>query len=615
MPPAHLPGFKRYHYHKPDKGKPLCFITAVLEYEKEVFLLKKLLAAALAKEPADLLLKGGRIANLYTMEYECKDVAIKDGIIVGVGEGYQAKETVDCAGCVIAPSFIEGHMHVESTYMVPRNLAAAIAPHGTGTVMADPHEIANTCGMDGIRFMYRESEGLPLDIYYGAPSCVPASEMESPFKPLDAGDVKALFDEGICTHLGEMMNFPGVIMGDDGTWAKLDAAKGRVITGHAPGVTGKELAAYMLGGITSDHECSSSDGAMEKLRRGMYVMIRQGATARNLESLIGLVKNAPQLSARCMLVSDDTTPEFIHSRGHLDGCVREAIECGVAPLAALRMVTLTPAEYFRLNDRGAIAPGKTADIVLLDSVEKCSVIKVWKRGRLAAENGNILKKPVPAIISELPGYKGTVRTPLPDEIKVPLPRAGAKLNAIDVIEHQIITKTLVLEPEVKDGMAVPCKVRDIAKMVVVEKNQGTGRVAIGFLKGFGLERGAIASSIAHDAHNFSCAGMDDESICTALAAIAKTGGGLAVALGDKILAHLELPVGGLMSPLPLEYLIEGISAPMEAVKKLGCRDNEAFMHLAFLSLSVIPELKLTDNGYFDISTYRAFPLWADDIQA
>ena len=574
--------------------------------------MRKLLKAARKEEPADLLLKGGTVANLYTMEYEKADVAIKDGVIVGVGEGYEAHEIVDCAGKIIAPGFIDGHMHVESTFMVPRSLAAVIVPLGTTTIMPDPHEIANTCGIEGVRFMHSESLGLPIDMFFGAPSCVPASHFETPKEPLFAKEIKKIFDEELCTHLGEVMNFPGVILGDLDVWAKLDTARGRIITGHAPGVTGGWLAAYLLGGITSDHECDNAAEALEKMRRGMWVMIRQGATARNLASLAPLVRDKKLPASRSMAVSDDISPDFIAARGHMDGCVRELIAEGVLPLEALRLVTLSPAEYFRLYDRGAVAPGKTADLVLLGSVEKCDVQKVWKRGKPVAEDGKLLAPITPSIKGVMPGSAVTAPMPSVRALQVKCPdnsKTGVKINVIGAIRDQVATKKLVIEATVKDGFAVADSGSDLAKIAVVEKNQGTGRTAVGFIQGYGLGRGAIASSIAHDAHNFVCVGMDDLSMVTALNKLKEIGGGIALALDRDILATLELPAGGLMSPLQFDELRVEIAKLREALKELRADNPDALMQLSFMSLSVIPELKLTDKGYFDISGGGEQPLF------
>ncbi|MDO5563047.1 MAG: adenine deaminase [Synergistaceae bacterium] len=572
--------------------------------------MKELIDAAMKRTPCDLLFKGGRVPNLFTMEYEEIDVAVKNGVIVGMGSGYEATEIIECAGKALVPGFIEGHMHVESTNMVPRNLAAVLSPLGTTTVMPDPHEIANTCGMEGVRFMERESRDLPIDFYYGAPSCVPATSYETPREPLDAKDIKTLLDEGTCAHLGEMMNFPGVINCDENTLAKLEASKGKVITGHAPGVIGEELSAYIIAGPSSDHECFMAEGALEKLRRGMYVMIRQGFTARNLSTLAPLVKDNPYVCTRCMAVSDDLAPEFIAERGHLNGCMKELMAEGIRPLAALRMVTLTPAEYFGLGDRGAIAPGRIADIVMLDSVEECNVLKVWKRGKLVAENGSLVEPITPPVISKkLPGVGVMPKMPSPDDLKVKAPAGDAMMNVIGTVSEQVLTRTLTMEPTVSEGYVVADAARGIAKMAVVEKNQGTGRTAIGFIKGFGLVKGAIASSVAHDAHNFSCVGMDDVSMSTAFAALAKIGGGLVVALGDEVLAEVEYPVGGLMSVRPIDEILKESEKLKAAREELGCTNGSAFMQLAFMSLSVIPELKLTDQGYFDILNGGPKPLF------
>lgn len=570
---------------------------------------KKLLPAARQEEKCDTLFKNAKIANLYTMEYEEADIAVKDGIIIGVGEGYEGRETIECAKKIIAPGFIEGHIHVESTFMLPKNLAAAVAPLGTTTMMPDPHEIANTCGAAGVRFMERESRGLPIDFYYGAPSCVPASAHETPFEPIEADEIKELLTDGSCTHLGEMMNFPGVFLGDCGVWAKLDAASDVVITGHAPTLSGPLLCSYLLGGVTSDHECASKEEALEKLRRGLYLMIREGATARNLKALAPILADAPYLANRCLAVSDDISPDFIRERGHLNGCLKELIECGVPPLAALRTITLTPAEYFRLHDRGAVAPGKIADLVMMPNLESGRVEKVWKNGCLVAESGKMTASLDAKIPAELPGNRKQIKTPHAEELRVKIPDDASKINIIETVPGQVFTKTAVAAPRNENGFACADAANDTAKMTVVEKNRGTGKFSTGFIKGLGLKRGAIASSVAHDAHNYTCAGMDDVSMAAALAELARIKGGVVIADGEKILAELELPVGGLISLLDAEALC-GKTAELAAAREaLGCRNPHVMMQLSFMSLTVIPELKLTDQGYYDISAGGKKPLF------
>ncbi|MDO4987620.1 MAG: adenine deaminase [Synergistes sp.] len=572
--------------------------------------LKPLLKYALGREKCDTLFTNATFANLCTMELETADIAVKDGVIIGIGEGYEAGEIIDCTGTLLVPGFIEGHTHIESTYMTPRNAAAAMVAYGTTTAMPDPHEIANTCGVEGVRFMKRESENLPVDFYYGAPSCVPASPFETPFQEIRADEIKKLFEDGTCSHLGEMMNFPGVCFGDDDTWDKLNVSRDKVITGHSPRVVGKELCAYLLGGVTSDHERETKEEAFEAIRRGMFLMIRQCATGRNLKTLAPLLIEHPWIAARCITVSDDLFPEFMRERGELDGCLRELIEVGVSPFTALRTITLSPAEYFRLYDRGIIAPCKIADIVMLDNFRNCKVLKVWKRGKLVAENGAAVEKITRSIFSELPGFMGKdVKTPTSEELRIVAPDKSAKINVIGMTNGQIITKTLCVEPNIKEGLVCADVRRDIAKMVVVEKNRGTGKFSVGFIKGFGLKRGAFALSVAHDAHNFTCVGIDDESMAAALAELARMHGGIVVADGEKILASLELPVGGLMSLLPIDELCKKFSELRAAYGSLGCENGFAFMQLSFMSLSVIPELKLTDKGYVDISDGGIKPLF------
>jgi adenine deaminase len=562
--------------------------------------MKNLLSAARGDKPCDLVIKGGRVANVLSLEYETADIAVKDGLIVGVGAGYEGGETIDAAGCVLMPGMIDGHLHIESTMLPPAAFASAVVPLGTTTVMPDPHEIANACGVEGIEFMRRESLRAPLDAFYAAPSCVPASEFETPYREIGAMRLLECCDRGLCTHLGEMMNFPGVISGDGEVWAKITGSRGMVRTAHAPNVTGRDLCAYLLSGCDGDHESNSAGEALEKLRRGMWVMMREGATEHNLEDLLPLILEDESRFARCMAVSDDLTASVILSSGHMDRKVRLMIERGVRPLIAAAMVTINPADYFRLHDRGAIAPGRIADIVMVTSLEECRAVKVWKRGNLVASNGNALFEAPPPSVPDLPPTRRL--DVVPGEMSFKVPSEPGNIRVIEAISGSVLTRSLSLASTTRDGFVVSDTERDILKLAVTEKNRGTGRTAVGFVKGFGLKRGAIGSSVAHDAHNYVVMGADDKSIATAIKFLAENNGGLVASLGGEVISSVPLPIGGLMSIMSPRELSDALSRITQAAERdLGASISQPFMAMSFLSLSVIPELKLTDQGYVNIS--------------
>ncbi len=568
------------------------------------------LAVARGDEPADLVLRGARVANVFTLEYERADVALFSGRIAGVGCGYEGRSELDLSGLVLTPGFLDGHCHIESTMLSPAGFSELTAVRGTSAVAADPHEIANTCGMAGIEYMWRESLDCPVDMLFTAPSCVPASSFETPLEPLDAGAIAEMFDRCLCDSLGEVMNYPGVINGDAALWAKLYATGARPRSGHAPGLSGKELCAYLLSGCDSDHESFTIEEGREKLRRGMWLMIREGATEKNLAELAPLVKEDPARSSRCMMVSDDLTARYLRDSGHMDEKMRLAINLGIPPLVALRMITLSPAEYFGWRDRGAIAPGRLADLVAVDSLEKCNVLKVWKKGRLVAEEGKLAAGPVPRVAPPSVGV-GKVSVPCEDSFRIKAPH-GARMRVVGVRRGQVITDHLLVEPTVRDGLAVADPSRDLAWLAVLEKNQGTGRLAVGFVSGLGLKEGAICSSVAHDAHNFVAAGVDPTSLRTAFAFLIERGGGIAAVKGDSVLASLDLPVGGLMNQLPADRVIDGFERVELAASELGADLEHPFMAMSFLSLSVIPELKLTDHGYVDLGRGGLLPLFVDE---
>jgi adenine deaminase len=561
--------------------------------------MRELLAAARGDLPCDLVIRGGRVANVLSLEYEDADVGIKDGMIVGVGRGYRGLEEMDASGMVVAPGFIDGHIHIESTLLTPGHLAELVAPLGTTTIFPDPHEIANTCGASGVEFLWRDSLASPVDMFFGAPSCVPASPFETPREEIGAAETAAFTRRGWCGHLGEMMDFPGVIAGGDGPWGKIAAAEGLVKTGHAPGVSGRELCAYLMSGCDSDHECGGPEEALEKLRRGAWVMMREGAAERNLKQLAKIIADDEARYARCMAVSDDLTVEFVLSSGHQDNKIRVMIDAGIRPLVALAMVTINPADYFRRFDRGAIAPGRIADIVLLDSLESCRAKRVWKNGRLAASDGAPVFTTPPPDASMLPlmANKQQILRSLTSESLRIAATPGKKIRVIEASPGVVLTGERLETPRELGGFLEADPERDVMKAAVVEKNRGTGRVALGFVTGFGLKRGALASSVAHDAHNFIAIGADDESILSALRVLAENGGGLAVAEGSEVKAFLPLPIGGLMSPMsPADVAAESRNLDAAATG-LGTSMPHPFSAMSFMSLSVIPELKLTDQGY------------------
>lgn len=569
---------------------------------------RECLAFARGDVPAELVIRNARVANVFSLEYEEADVAVARGIIVGVGSGYQGVENVDAAGKVLIPGMIDGHLHVESTMLTPRRFAEAAGSLGTAAVMADPHEIANVWGVDGILAMQANAEGLPLDFLWGASSGVPASSFETCREELDASALQLLFDAEICQHLGEMMNYPAVIAGAADVWGKIAAAGKHPLTAHSPRVSGHDLCAYLLSGCQADHESTSYEEALEKLRRGGWVMLRAGAAANDLPALVRLVRENPSRSSRCMVVSDDLTPTAIKEQGHMDAKIRAMCTLGVDPLIALRMVTLTPAEYFGLERRGGLAPGWVADMALVDSLESCRVSRVWKSGRLVAQDGKLQavsgnQFSCPPNLAEVPA--------IPTASRIQVVSEGQWIRVIGWRNGSLLTESLQREAHVEGGLVVADPDRDIAKLVVQERNRGTGRLAVGFVQGLGLRRGALGASVAHDAHPFIVAGADDASILRAMEWLREKGGGLVACDGDRILAALPLPVAGLMSEEPLAAVAAALQKVDAAAATLGIVGAHPCMALSFLSLSVIPELKLTDQGYVDLGRGGRQSLFAD----
>ncbi|MHC1789090.1 adenine deaminase [Solidesulfovibrio sp.] len=568
--------------------------------------LKRRLAVARGEMPADLVIKNARLVNVLSGEIHDADVAVADGVFVGFAAG-EAADTIDAAGRYLCPGFIDGHIHIESTLLSPPVFARAVAPHGTCAVVTDPHEIANVLGLPGIEYMLACSHDLPVTCYFMMPSCVPATDMATSGARLGAMDVAAMLARHPDRILGlaEVMNFPGVVAGDDMMLRKLIAARGRVIDGHAPGLTGRALDAYVTAGPGSDHECTELDEAREKLRRGLHVMIRQGSTEKNLESLIGLVTadNAGQFS----LVSDDKDPTDLSREGHLNALVRQAVAQGLPPLRAVAMASINPARYFGLRRRGAVAPGYRADAVLVEDLESFAIAEVVLAGRrLGAWEFADRSCLTPPRAMRVGGEM--------TEARLAVPAASSRLRVIGIVPGQIVTEALILEPSVRDGLAVADPARDLAKLAVIERHKGTGNLGLGFVRGLGLKAGAIAGSVAHDAHNIIVAGMNDADMALAARTLMVSGGGFAVVRDGQVLAQVRLAVAGLMSDAPLEVVLSGLAALGAAYRELAGLPPEAeahpFMAMSFLSLEVIPSLKLTDKGLVDVTTFGPVSLFA-----
>ncbi|MGE5839078.1 MAG: adenine deaminase [Deltaproteobacteria bacterium] len=571
---------------------------------ESIELLKQRIKAARRQIPSDLVLRKGRVVNVFSGEILEGDVAVHRGVIIGVGEGYAGAEQVDVQGRFIAPGFIDGHMHIESTMLLPSRLSAALLVHGTTAVVSDPHEIANVMGLEGIRFMLRESESLPFDVFFMAPSCVPATSLETSGASLDHEALVSLIEEPRILGLAEVMNFPGVLEGDEEVLAKLQLFRGRVIDGHAPSLVGHDLQAYCSAGIHSDHETSDLREAEEKLRSGMMVMIREGTSAKNLEALLPLMNR--RNSRRFCLVTDDLHPADLLEKGHLDRVIRKAVRLGVDPLTALQMVTLNPAEYFRLRDRGAVAPGYRADLVVMEDLEDFAVAMVYKDGLRVSLDGKLSFFPE-EMKGDLPSWP--IRLPPLSAETFRIRRQGARARVIEVIPGQILTRERIEEVLSSDGWVISDTDRDVLKLVVLERHKGTGNLGCGLVRGFGLQKGALASSVGHDSHNIIAVGVEDADLAAAVEEVRRLGGGLVVAEGGKILAKVALEIAGLMSTKPLESLSAELKMLLRAAKSLGCTLPEPFMTLSFLSLPVIPELKLTDRGLVDVRKFAEVPFF------
>jgi adenine deaminase len=558
--------------------------------------LSRRLAVARGDEPADLVIRGGRVLSVFTREWLDTDVAVVDGHVAGLG-AYEGRETLDASGRYVVPGFIDAHMHLESSKLLVDELARLVLPFGTTAVVADPHEIANVLGTDGVHWLIDVCSDIPLDVYFMASSCVPASRFESPRRDLTPCDLDALLRRRRVIGLAEMMNFPGVISGADSELAKLHLA--RHVDGHAPGVLGRALNAYAAAGIGSDHEAYTAEEGRERLRAGMWLLIREATAARNLHALLPLLAEfGPSRIAFC---TDDREPEHIAADGHINGMVREAVAFGIPPEDALVCASLNPALWHGLHGLGAVAPGYRADLLLLPDLERFVPELVLKNGAPVEEFPR-------AVVPDWVRHTMRIGAFGPEMFRLPF--EGGEARVIGVIPGQIVTDSLVATPPTRAGEALPDAEQDLAKIAVVERHLGTGRVGLGLVRGFGLQRGAIASTVAHDAHNVVVVGMNDASMAAAVRRLANRGGGIVVVDGAEVLAELPLPVAGLLSDEPLEQVLDAAHALEAAARELGCTLEAPFQHLSFLALSVIPSLKLTDRGLVDVDRFELVELRA-----
>lgn len=561
-------------------------------------LLKKqrIIDVAAGREKADLVLKNATYVDVFSGELATEDIAVAEGLIVGLGS-YEGITEVDMTGRIVCPGFIDAHIHLESSLVSPAEFVRAVLPHGTTTVITDPHEITNVMGTDGIDYMLCATEDLPVDVRFMIPSCVPASPLDESGANLDYRDIDSFFEHPRVQGLAEMMNFPGIIAADGAAVSKIVASQAhhKKIDGHAPGLTGNNLNAYIAAGVYSDHECADLEDAMEKLRRGQFIMIREGTAARNLEALMPLIRS-PKLFDRCMFCTDDKHPSDLLEKGHIDYICRRAVAMGADPVQVVQVACLHAARYFLLNNRGAIAPGYLADFAIVEDLRDFHVVSVYKKGKLVYDGEKVEDFPLPEIPEHLEALaRDTFNLPQLQAKDFAEPRQKA---VIGMVPGQIVTTDCGYAQEVDVS-------KDILKMAVIERHHHTGHIGIGYLKGYGLQRGAVATSVAHDSHNIICVGVNDEDMALAANRIKENHGGIVVVDGGKVVAELPLEIAGLMSNRPLREVNDDLENAKAAATALGVHEGiDPFMTLSFMSLPVIPTLRLTTRGVVDVASQK-----------
>ncbi len=569
--------------------------------------LEGLIAVARGEEKADLVIKNANIINVFSGNIHTSNIAIYQNHIAGIGD-YKGKKEIDLKNKFIAPGFIDSHVHIESTMACVSQFAKGVVPKGTTSVVADPHEIANVLGEDGIQYMLDSAENQPMNVFYSLPSCVPATNMETSGANLDAGRLKKFIGNPKILALAEMMNYPGVIYNDQEVLNKIHLAHSynKPVDGHSPGVSGKGLAAYLSAEIMSDHECTSFEEAREKLESGMFIMIREGTGAKNLEAIFPLINE--RTYNRMMWCTDDRHPQDILDYGHIDYIIRKAVKMGLDPVMAIQMATINPARYFGIKRLGAIGPGYQADMVIFSDLNNIRTTRVYHKGRLVAENGGMTgngnepeESSIPTKIMNIPARN----------MDFSIKAKTGKINVIGVIENQVVTSRIILDAKIENGLIVSDLSRDILKIAVVERYTGKGGAGIGFVRGMGLKKGAIASTVAHDSHNLIITGVSDNDMKFALETIVSMGGGLVAVADGKVLASLALPIAGLMSDLSILKIRKKLDELVKASHDLGSTLNDPFMTLGFLALPVIPSLKITDKGIVDVEKFEKISLFAD----